>query len=463
MNMTTRLPAGSGTGPSPRATLAAALLGFFVITLDAVIVNVTLPVMGHELAAGVAGLQWIVDGYTLMFASLLLSAGSLSDRVGARRAFGGGVVAFVVASLLCGFAPGLRILIAARFLQGAAAAVMMPSSMALIGQAFPDRVARGRAVALWAMGGSVAATSGPVIGGLLATIDWRWIFFINLPVGAVALLLLGRAGRSPVRSVPIDWTGQMTGALAMAALTYGAIEAGSHGLGAGHVLASLVVAVLALAAFVIAQRRGDHPMVPPRLFEERNAAIAMAVGFAFMVGYFGLPFLMSLYLQQLRGLSALSTGQVFLPMMAVGLVLTPFSARLVERFGARTLIVTGLSSMTLGLVLIAALPSTAPIAEISLLMMLTGLAGPLVAPPVAAVLLNSVPMQLAGTASGAYNTSRQVGGALAVAVFGALLNQAPNFQTGMRSSLVLGSVVAMAAALASLRLSALRPVSQQVA
>jgi DHA2 family methylenomycin A resistance protein-like MFS transporter len=170
--------------------LAAAVLGFFVITLDAVVVNVALPSIRADLGGGVAGLQWVVDGYTLMFAALLLTAGAVTDRIGARRAFGVGLAAFTVASLACGLAPTLAALVASRFVQGMAAAVTMPASMALIRQAFPDPVARGRAVATWAMGGAVAASSGPVLGGVLDLVDWRWIFVINLPVGVLALALL---------------------------------------------------------------------------------------------------------------------------------------------------------------------------------------------------------------------------------------------------------------------------------
>jgi sugar phosphate permease len=178
----------------------------------------------------------------------------------------------------------------------------------------------------------------------------------------------------------------------------------------------------------------------------------MAIGFAFMVGYFGLPFVMSLYLQQQRGLSAAATGMAFLPMMMTGLLLTPFSARLVQRFGARNLIVAGLLSMAVGLASLAVLPLSAPTSLIAVLMVLVGAAGPLVAPPVAAVLLSSVPAELAGTASGVFNTSRQVGGALAVAVFGALLVQSSTFMTGMRVSLVLAAGIALITALASWRL-----------
>ena len=152
--------------------LAAALLGFFVITLDAVVVNVALPAIRNELGGGMTGLQWVLDGYTLMFAALLLSAGSLSDRLGARRAFGAGLALFVAASVACGLAPSLGALVVARFVQGAAAAVMMPSSMALIGQAYPDPTRRARAVAIWAMGGAIASSSGPVLGGFLTLINW---------------------------------------------------------------------------------------------------------------------------------------------------------------------------------------------------------------------------------------------------------------------------------------------------
>src|SRR5437867_6308618 len=196
---------GGRTGaPTPRfaSTLVAALLGFFVITLDAVVVNVALPSIRRDLGASMSGLQWVVDGYTLLFAALLLSAGALSDRVGARRAVAAGLAVFVVASAACGLAPSLGALVVARFVQGVAAAVMMPSSMALIGQAYPDPVKRARAVAVWAMGGAIAASSGPVLGGLLSLVTWRLIFFINLPVGVVALILLARTQHSPHRHVP---------------------------------------------------------------------------------------------------------------------------------------------------------------------------------------------------------------------------------------------------------------------
>jgi len=440
--------AGSRSG----FTLVAAVLGFFVVTLDAVVVNVALPSIRRDFGSGITGLQWVVDGYTLMFAALLLWAGALSDRIGARRAFVMGLGAFVVASAAGGLAPSLGALIGARFVQGSAAAAMMPSSMALLGQAYSDPVKRARAVAVWAMGGAIASSAGPVLGGLLTLVSWRFIFFINVPVGAIAMLLVARIEPSPRRRVPFDWTGQSTAVLAMGALTYGAIEAGAAGFTAARVVVALSVGVVALAAFLAAEARGAHPMVPLRLFRSRNVSVSMTVGFAFVVGYYGLPFVMSLYLQQLRHLSSFGAGVAFLPMMLIGASLTPFSARFAERLGPRTLIAGGLVAMTGGLVFLAAVASSAPVWALAMLMVLVGLAGPLVMPPVTAVLLNSVPDHQAGTASGVFNTSRQFGGALAVAVFGALLARQGSFMPGLRISLLIAAGVALAAAATSLLL-----------
>ncbi len=360
---------------------------------------------------------------------------------------------FVAASAASGLAPVIGALVAARFVQGAGAAVMMPSSMALIGQAYPDPVRRARAVAVWAMGGAVASSSSPLLGGLLTLVSWRLIFFINVPAGAVTLLLLARVLPSARRAVPFDWAGQVTAVLAMGGLTYGAIEAGAAGLTAPRVVAAFVVAVGALAVFLASQARGAHPMAPLDLFRSRTVAVPVAVGFAFIVGYYGLPFVMSLYLQQLRGLSPLGAGVAFLPMMLTGAALTPFSARIAEKLGARVLITAGLILMTAGLVILAVLPSSAPVWVLAGLMVLVGLAGPLVMPPVTAVLLNSVPPHRAGVASGVVNTSRQIGGALAVAVFGALLANRASFLHGVRASLLIAAVVALGAAAASLLLT----------
>jgi MFS transporter, DHA2 family, methylenomycin A resistance protein len=445
-------PPSPGNTAAARAALLAAVLGFFAITLDALVVNVALPSIRHDLGGGITGLQWVVDGYTLMFAALLLSAGALSDRVGARRAFGTGMAVFVVASAACGLAPTLGVLIAARLVQGAGAAILMPSSLTLIRVAYPDQVHRGRAIGVWTIAGAVAAGAGPVAGGALNLVSWRMIFFINLPVGAVALFGLARAGRSPRREVPFDWAGQILAVLAMSALTFGVIEAGADGFGATEVQVALVASVAALAAFIAVQAREAHPMVPLDLFGSRTVVIASGTGFAFMTGFYGTVFLYSIYLQQSRGLSPLATGLVFLPSSVASGFGSPLAARLAERFGPRVPIVGGMVIMGLGLAVLAAVTASAPVWLLAVLRIPVGICGPLAMQPTTVVLLESVPAHRSGVASSVFNTSRQLGGALAVAVFGALLAARGQLLDGVRESMIIAAAVALAAAAANLLL-----------
>ncbi|MER7687266.1 MFS transporter [Streptomyces sp. NPDC097610] len=435
---------------SAGSALAAALLGFFVMTLDTLIVNVALPDIGHAFDTGITGLQWVVDGYTLMFAALLLSAGSITDRVGARQAFAAGLAVFVVASAACGFAPNLAVLVAARLVQGMGAAVIVPSSLALIREAFPDQAKRARAIALWAMGGSVGAAAGPVAGGVLTVINWRVIFFVNLPVGLLALFLLSRTRRSPRRTdTGFDWFGQIAAVAAMGGLTYGAIEAGADGFGALRVIAAFCVAVLAGALFLLAQARGKSPMIPMPLLRARTMLIASTVGFALNIGFYGMVFLISLYLQQARDLSPLATGVAFLPMTLLTAFLSPSAAWLARRFGARMPIITGQLLMAVGLVILGLAPRTAPTWLVVVLMVPVGVGGAIAVTAVTALLLDRVPAERAGTASGVLNASRQVGGALAVALFGALVAQRATFYDGLRTSLLIAAGLVLATAVTS--------------
>ena len=234
----TRADAGivSSAGQRPAArgvtVLVAALLGFFMLSLDSTAVNVALPGIERTLGGSTAGLQWVIDAYTLMFAALLISAGAISDRVGAKRLYGIGLAAFLASSAACGLAPTLGFLIAGRAVQGSAAAVMLPASLALVRQAYGDPVRRAKAIAVWAVGGTVAMAGGPVAGGALTSgLSWRAIFFLNLPAGLVAVALLARAPRSPLRATPLDPAGQVTAVVALAALTFGVIEGGETGFG----------------------------------------------------------------------------------------------------------------------------------------------------------------------------------------------------------------------------------------
>ncbi|NKY89746.1 MFS transporter [Nocardia veterana] len=433
--------------------LAAALLGFFLISLDALIVTVALPDIGRSLGGGMSGLQWVVDGYTLMFAALMLSAGALSDRIGARRAFGGGLVLFALASAACGLAPGLSVLLAARLVQGAAAAVMMPASLALVRQGFPEQTERARAIAVWTVGGAVAVAAGPVLGGALtASVGWRWIFFVNLPAGLLALALLTRVPTSPRLPSRLDAIGQVTAVVAMGGLTYGVIEGGAEGFDRPTVMASLLVAVAAAAAFLAAQTKGTHPMLPLPLFRSRVVAVSLMVGFMLNAAYYGGVFVFSLYLQQERGQSALHAGLMFIPMTALVAVVNLASAKLAGRFGPRVPMVAGQLVGTAGLVALTVIDAHTHVWAVALLMVPVGLGGALAVPALTAMLLDAVPADRAGTAGAVLNTARQIGGAIAVAVYGALLAGATTFLAGMRWSVLLAAAGLVATAGATLLL-----------
>src|SRR6195952_1761398 len=220
---------GANDGPHARTVLLLSSLGFFLITLDILIVNVALPNISRELGGGTAALQWVIDGYTLMFAALLLFAGNLSDRIGAKPALGYGTALFLLASTACALAPTTGALILARFVQGAAAAIMLPATMSLIREAFPDSRRRARALGIWAVGGAVAGAVGPLLGGLLTTGDWRLVFAINLPVCLGMLIGLRYIAQSPRRPASFDWAGQVLAMVTLSALIFGLIHGGAVG------------------------------------------------------------------------------------------------------------------------------------------------------------------------------------------------------------------------------------------
>lgn len=432
-----------------RVVLILSSLGFFLITLDILIVNVALPSIDRELGGGTTAQQWVIDGYTLMFAALLLSAGNLADRVGAKRSFGVGIAVFLLASAACALAPTTGALIAARFVQGAAAAVMLPATMALIRESFPDPRRRAHALGIWAVGGAVAGAVGPLLGGLLTTVDWRWVFAINLPVCLAMLILLRWVPTSPRRPSPFDWAGQVLAILGLSALMFGLIEGGAVGFGSPIVITSLSVAVVALVGFVAVQARVRHPMMPLALFRPAGMRVALAVGFSFMAGWFGTVFFVSLYLQQHLGLSPLLAGLVFLPSAAAAMAGNLTSGAITNRWGPRVPVVTGLMLMVLGLTLLVI---TAPLGSpllAAFVLVLIGPGGSIAMPAITSVVLDSVPAEQAGTASAVFNTFRQVGGAVAIAVFGAILAGATSFVTGLQVSLTIAAILLLVTALIS--------------
>src|SRR5579859_6917015 len=446
----------AGQQPAARSVIAllASLLGFFMLSLDSTAVNVALAGIERTLGGSTAGLQWVIDAYTLMFAALLISAGAISDRLGAKRLYAIGLAAFLASSAACGLAPTLGFLIGGRAVQGSAAAVMLPASLALVRQAYGDPARRAKAIAVWAVGGTVAMAGGPVAGGALTSgLSWRAIFFLNLPAGVVAAVLLVRAPRSPLRAAPLDPAGQVTAVAALAAMTFGVIEGGESGFARPAVLGCLV-----LAAFVVAETRAAHPMVPLALFRSRAVSVCVGIGFAVNVAFYGMIFVLSLYYQRVLGQSAVLAGLEFLPMTALLPVANLASARLGTRFGPALAIKAGLVVSVLGL-----------LGMLSLLSLLAASGGPdrvllaaalvpagtglgFAVPSVIVVLLEAIPADQAGMAAGLLNSSRQVGGTLAVAVFGALIAHRTSFLPGMRASVLIAVVVLAVAAAAAVTL-----------
>jgi len=435
-----------------RAALGLAMLGFAVVALDAQITNVALPAIHRSLGGGLAGLQWIVTGYTLMFSALLLFGGSMADRAGSKTAYRNGMVLFVAASAACGLAPSLPFLVGARIVQGTGAALVTPTSLSLIREAFDDSRERAQAIAFWAMGGSVAAAAGPVLGGLLTQVGWRLIFFVNLPVGLAAIGLLARAAPSPRRAVRFDWAGQVSAVLALGALTYALIEGGSGGFGSSRIIAAFLVSATSFAVFLVAEHRGRHPMVPLALFRSRPVAIALSVAFVTMAGFYGTVFLQSLYFQEQRGYPALATGLLFLPMTGLVALTNPLVSKIAQRYGRILPIVAGQAGMATGLLLLALLPRHVPVLAVAAVMVLVGVDGAFTVPPIASLILDSVPGQAGGTASGVLNTFRQMGGSLGVAVFGAVVDASSVFEHGLRVSFAGTAVLVAIAAAGSLAL-----------
>ncbi|MFG2623417.1 MFS transporter [Streptomyces sp. NPDC048473] len=431
--------------PSPTLTLVASLLGFALIMLDASVVNVALPSMGSDLGGGMAGLQWVVDAYTIAFAALLLSTGAFSDRIGATRAYTAGIALFTLASVACGLAPNLPALIGFRVVQGIAAAVVLPTTLALVRQAYADPAQRGRAVSLWAAGGTTAAALGPVAGGALTTAwDWRAIFFINLPVGLVALALTFRAPRSARRPAPLDLPGQLTAVIALAALAFAVIEHGTLAL------VALGVAVASLAAFLRIESRHPHPVVPLGLFRNRMVAVAVTAGSALSVAFYGMIFVFSLFFQQVRDQSALTAGLMFLPMTGLLVVVNVLSGRLANRYGPRLPMLTGQLLSVGGLLLLLFVDTDTPLILTSVLLVPLALGAGLALPPLTAAMMEAVPTDRAGVAAGVLNAARQVSGGLGVAAFGALV--ATGFEDGLRTSLAISAALLTLTALATTRL-----------
>jgi DHA2 family methylenomycin A resistance protein-like MFS transporter len=412
---------------SPRLGLTAICLGFLMITLDATIVNVALGAIGNDLGGTVSTAQWIVNGYTLAFAALLLSAGALADRLGLRTGFLVGLAVFALGSAACAGATSLAELIVARVVQGAGAAALMPCSLALIAHMFPDSGDRRRALALWGGASGIGLASGPVLGGILtASLGWRAIFLVNVPIAAAAAVLLRRhVEETPRHRQPLDLPGQIIATSGLAALTGGFIIAGSRGWDGRLTLALLAAGVASAAAFALVERAVKDPMVDPVLFRERTFSVAVALGVIFNFCLYGSIFCLAIDLHRARGLDALDTGLALLPMTIVTGVMAFLSGRLVGRIGEWPAIVVGLSAGAGGALLISLTP-TRGVTILILSSLPVGVTA-LAMPAMTALAMGHAPPERLGLASGVFNAARQTGGALGVAVLGALLTSGSGY------------------------------------
>lgn len=406
----------------PLITVAASF-GFFVTQLDVTIVNVALDAIGKAFDAPTAQLQWVVDAYILALAAMLLSAGAIGDRIGPRRAFVAGLVLFGLTSAACGFAGSPLALILARAAQGAAGALLIPPSLALIAHAaHGDDRKRASAVGWWTAAGGVSIAAGPVLGGLLVeTLGWRWVFFVNLPVCALgAVLTLLVVPPTPAKpKVPFDIPGQ---ALALAAVTLvvGGLIEGAHRNWSPGTVAALVAGLVLAVAFVLFERRTAHPAMPLDAFKRRPAWTAVVVGSALNFAYYGMIFVLSLYMLRVLNWTPGKAGIAFLPLTATFIVSNLLSGGMVARFGARAVTTAGVLIAASGYGLTARLGVGSDLLEMIPGFALIPAGMGLAVPALTSGLLASVDRHDAGAASGALNACRQAAGAAGVAICGAV-------------------------------------------
>ena len=397
--------------------------GLLMVGLDATIVNIALPAIHRSLGSSLSGLQWTVDAYTLVLASLLMLAGSTADRVGRKRVFQVGLVVFALGSLLCALAPTENVLIAARVLQAIGGSMLSPVAMSIIRNVFVDPAERARAIGIYAAMFGLSIALGPVLGGTLVdAVGWRAVFLVNVPVGVLAILTTHRFVPESRAERPrrIDPVGQMLVIIGLASLTFGTIEGPDRGWGSIEIVASLAVAALALAVLIPYELRRREPLLEVRWFRSAPFSGASAIALCAFAALGAFLFLNTLYLQDARGLSALRAGLCLLPMAATVLVFAPISGRLVGSRGPRpALLASGIALMASVALLTQVEPSSS-IAYVLVAYALFGIGFGLVNPPITNTAVSGMPASQAGVAAAVASTSRQVGLTVGVAMAGAI-------------------------------------------
>jgi EmrB/QacA subfamily drug resistance transporter len=404
--------------------LAICCMSLLIVSLDNTIVNIALPSLRSDLHASVSGLQWTVDAYTLVLASLLVLAGSTADRVGRRRTFQTGLALFSAGSLLCSLAPGLGWLIAFRMLQAIGGSMLNPVAMSIITNTFTEQRERARAIGVWGAVVGFSMALGPLVGGVLVdSLGWRSIFWINVPVGIGAFLLAARfvpESRAP-HPRRIDPVGQVLVLLTLAAVTFGIIEGPGRGWGSYEITGCFVLGALALTALLIWEPRRREPLLELRFFRSvpfSGATLIAVCSFAALAGYL---FLTTIYLQEGRGLSPLRAGLYTLPAAAMMALLSPLSGRLLGARGPRLPLALAGIGFTAGALLLTGLDPATPFWRLMIAYLVFGAGFAMVNPPITNTAVSGMPRAQAGVAAAIASTSRQVGGTLGIAVIGAAI------------------------------------------
>jgi len=404
--------------------LGICCMSLLIVSLDNTILNVALPSMQRDFHASVSGLQWTIDAYLVVIASLLLLSGSTADRIGRKRVFQTGLVLFTFGSLLCSLAPGLGWLIAFRMVQAVGGSMLNPVAMSIITNTFSDPRERARAIGVWGGVVGISMAAGPIVGGaLVQSVGWRSIFWINLPVGLAALLLTARfvpESRAP-RARRVDPVGQLLVVALLGTRTYGIIEGSDTGWASAPIIGCFVVAALAVAGLVLYEPRRRDPLIDTRFFASAPFSGATVIAVSAFAALGGFLFLNTLYLQDQRGLSALDAGLYMVPMALMCLVFAPLSGRLVGNRGPRLPLVLAGAAMTASGVLFAALDAQSSNALLFTSYVLFGIGFGLVNAPITNTAVSGMPRSQAGVAAAVASTSRQVGQSLGVAVLGAAL------------------------------------------
>jgi EmrB/QacA subfamily drug resistance transporter len=437
-------------------TLAAVAFGLFMIMLDNTVVNVALPSIQRELGVGLSELQWIVTGYALMFAALMLTGGKLADLLGRRLIFVVGLAIFTLASLFCGLSDSGEMLIAWRVVQGVGAALMNPATLSIIAATFPPHQ-RGMAIGIWAGVSALALAIGPLVGGLLTQhIHWGWIFFVNVPVGALAIaasFLFIDESKDTSHEQRLDLPGLLTSAIGLFALTYGLIEANAHGWTSARIVGAFAVAAVGLVGFLLLERHQRLPMLDLSLFRSGTFAGANVVVLLVALAMFGVFFFLSLYMQNILGYSAVQAGAAFLPMTLLIILVAPLAGKATDKVGSRGLMTVGMILVGSQLVYFSRLSAEAGFWNLLPGMLVGGIGMALVMTPSAAAAVRSVPVDKSGVGSAVLNSFRQVGGSLGIALMGAIMASEAGgrrtvdaFMDGFSTSLLVAALIAFAGA-----------------